>query len=161
MRYGNVGGELLNLLYVDGSAGDAERVVTVESGANALASLLAPAGGGSGLFVIHANFGEPTIESIVEVRNVGPIGFELLLPLGATPAAIWNNAGKVNKLGASTGFDGAPIPDPDPAPIDFFSLPDPALGPGTTVTFQGVVVDPLAEGTRGGSVTNAVVLRIE
>lgn len=161
VRYGNVGGELYNLLYVDGSAGDAERVVTVDSGADALASILAPSGGGSGLFVIHANFGEPTLESIVEIRNVGPIGFELLLPLGATPAAIWNNVGKVGKLGASTGFGGAPIPDPDPAPIDFFTLPDPALVPGTTVTFQGVIIDPLSEGSRGGSITNAVVLRVE
>lgn len=86
-----------------------------------------------------------------------------MIPQGATPAAIWNNLGKESQVGASTGFDGAPIPDPGRAPSIFLTLltGDPVhLPAGRFVTFQGVLLDPASASPKSVSVTNAVVLEV-
>ena len=87
----------------------------------------------------------------------------MLLP-GASPEAVWNNAGRPNRVGSSRYFDGTPLPNPGLAPVTFLDLPEGDLAnlpPGTSVTLQGAIVDPASASEKGASVTNAVILRIE
>lgn len=154
-----------SVLLVNGETGGRERKVAVGEGAALRFTMSLPPSGGRGRFVVHANLGPPGGAGLTVLpESVGTVCFPLLLPQGASPVAIWNNLGKTAKLGASTYFDGSPIPDPAPAPVDFLDLPggDPEQLPaGTVVTLQGVVFDPDATSPRGASATNAVVLRVE
>ncbi len=156
-------GAPVNVLLVNGSAGSRGQV-SVASGASIAAELLLPPSGGSGKFVLHANAGAPSSITIGELpANLGHTCFPILLP-DATPSAVWNNIGRRNRVGDSIGFDGMPIADPDPAPTTFLDLPvgDAVhLPPGTTVTFQGAILDPATASSKPASVTNAVILTIE
>lgn len=154
-------------LLLNGSEGIGEgKTVTVQEGDTITASILLPSAGGSGRFVVHANPGEVTADTATVLpARIGTFCFPLLIqPFGeATPAAVWNNLGKPGKLGQSEYFDGNPISDPAPAPTVFLALPDgdpTNLPMGTTITFQGVMVDPGASSGTNRSVTNAVVLQV-
>jgi hypothetical protein len=95
--------------------------------------------------------------------DIGHACFQMLIPQGAAPAAVWNGMGKEDQLGASRYFDGASIPNPGRAPDIFLFLPagDPTYLPaGTTVTFQGLIVDFNSSSSKGVSTTNAVVLTV-
>ena len=82
----------------------------------------------------------------------------------ANPAAIWNNIGKVSKVGSSTYFDGTSIPDPARAPVDFLSLPagdTTNLPVGTVFTLQGVILDPNTGANKPVSLTNTVIVSVK
>ncbi len=161
----NAGQGIVDVLFVNGITGDAQREISAQAEDPLLAYVLRPPGGGSGRFVMHANLSAPDDSTVAlyPPKN-GLVCFDFRIPSGAMPGAIWNNLGARGILGSSRYFDGAMIPDPAPAPSIFLQLDqgDPAnLPPGTTVTFQGGLVDPNGVATRSVSVTNAIVLRIE
>jgi len=167
-RFGNVnadGSGLVDVLLVNGSAGDALREVSVAGGGALVAEMTTPPAATARPFFVHANFGSPDPGTVTDLPlGLGRACFPMLLSQGAMPDAIWNGLGKEHVVGSSTGFDGQPIPDPGPTPFVFPALPngDPVHLPvGTTVTFQGVVRDPSAAGARKASVSNAVVVRVE
>lgn len=166
VRYGTVteadSTDTSNVLLINGTAGDHERIVSAAS-SDILLDIVLPPTGGDGRFVVHANSGAPEVGTRrVLPRGLGTIGFPLLLP-EATPSSVWNNLGKESALGESRVF-GMPISDPPPAPTvlldtsggGIFSLP-----PGTILTFQGVIIDPASEADVPASITNAVVLAVE
>jgi hypothetical protein len=156
-------GSAADVLFVNGSIGDAQRTVTVPEGDLIWLTMLSSPAGGNGKFVVHANPGVPTgATTSVLPASVGVFCFPLLLSAGASPVAIWNNIGKENLVGSSEYF-GSAINDPPRAPAIFLQLSfgDPANMPaGTTWTFQGVLLDPGSASPKGGSTTNAVILAV-
>jgi hypothetical protein len=158
-------GSVTDVLYVNGSTGGPGHAVTTGVGELVWASILGAPAGGVGKFVIHANFGEPS--SATETPLPGGVGtacFPVLLPQGATPDAVWNNIGKTDLVGSTRYFDGSALPDPARAPTVFLVLfggDSVNLPVGTSVTFQGILLDPGSASSKGGSTTNAVVLRIQ
>jgi len=167
VRFGNISEststESFDVMTLNGSIGDRSRVVSVAGGGSLLLSIVKPPLGGSGRMVIHANLGEPTVGSLRELpASIGTTGFPLLLP-EASPSVVWNNLGRRSLLGESVYF-GSPQPDPAPAPATLLDRPagDPVHLPvGTTITCQGILVDPGSASPKGVSVTNAVVAVIE
>lgn len=162
---GNVnqyGEELDAPLLVNGTSGDESLTVAVEPGDPIVLEMLAPTAGGPGKFVVHANFGIPSVfTETVLPASIGTTCFPLLFSQGGDPFAIWNNVGKVDKVGSSTYFDGTPIDDPDRAPATFLDLPtgDPVSLPvGSVFTFQGAIVDPASKSPKRAAATNAVTL---
>lgn len=157
------GGSIVDVLYLNGTAGGATRSVDTAQGSLVWASIFAPPAGGPGKFVIHADSGVPTSSSVSLLpSNVGTTCFPFLLP-AAAPVAVWNNLGKVNLVGSSQYFDTTPIPDPPSAPTIFLQLLSGDainLPAGTEITFQGIIVDPASLSAKGASTTNAVILRI-
>lgn len=151
-----------NVMFVNGLVGDDDHELAVDASGPLFATMSLPPAGGNGKYFVHANAGEPDQTTIVALPSkLGSSCFEVLLGQGATPAAIWNNIGKVQKIGESMYFDGSPIADPLRAPSLFFNLPtgDMAnLPPGTTITLQGAIIDPGTISPRGVSLTNATVL---
>ncbi len=158
------GGERVDLLFVNGTAGGELRTVPVAGSEQIWTAMLLPPGGGNGKFLVHLNVGEPSSAGVTQLPGqIGTFCFPLLLPSGATPSAIWNNIGKESQIGSSEYF-GAPISDPERAPVVFLQLDNGDtmnLPVGTKATLQGAIVDPKAVGARGVSTTNAVVLSIE
>lgn len=158
-------GATTDLLFINGTTGGPSRTVTTGSTELLVAYLLSPPAGGNGKFVVHANSGAPTAQTMTALpSSVGTSCFDFLLPTGAAPLAIWNNIGRRGQVGDSTGFDGASIPDPPRAPSIFVQLHggDPInLPPGTTLTLQGAIIDPGASSSVGGSLSNAVVIVFE
>ena len=150
-------GALTDVLYVQGSAGGADR--TVEATTDDITSLvvLAPPAGGNGKFVIHADVGcpEATLQSALPA-DIGITCFPFLLPQGAKPVIVANNVGKANLVGESNFF-GEATADPDRAPTAFFYE---GLPIGMTVTFQGIIVDPASLSPQSASTTNAVTLMV-
>ena len=127
--------------------------------------MLLPSAGGPGKYVIHANAGAPDVASFAVLpASIGTVAFPLLLSDGASPIAIFNGRlGKTQHVGASTYFDGTPIPDPARAPAVLLDLPagDAAnLPPGTDVTFQGVVLDAGSLSPKRASATNGVLMLV-
>jgi hypothetical protein len=157
-------GFVSDVLRVNGAVGDAHRVLDVEADGPISFFMGLPPAGGSGGYVVHANAGRPSVDTLAVLpAGVGLVGFPLLLPAGADPIAVFNNLGKTHAVGESEYFDGTPLPPPPPAPATFLELPsgDPAnLPPGTTLTLQGVIRDPATTATKPGSATNGLVVRI-
>lgn len=158
-------GSVEDVLLINGSAGDADREVIVADAAPITASMQLPSQGGGGRYVIHANFGAPVHAGrSVLPASIGATCFALLLDQGATPDAIWNNIGRVSRIGVSSYFDGSPLPNPAPAPADFLDLPSGdgvSLPIGTVVTLQGAIRDAGSISPKDASATNAVVLRVQ
>lgn len=158
-------GAIANVLYLNGSHGGSARRVEVQEGEPVYLSLLKPSAGGNGKFVVHAylnslNDGQPRVQPF----NIGTTCFPLINAQGLSAAATWSNLGRTNHLGVSHYFDGTSVPDPAPAPTTFLDLPNGDtvnLPAGTTVTFQGAMVDPGSAGSRRFSVTNAVTLEVK
>jgi len=157
-------GDAVNVLFVNGRFGGANRTVEVEDGETVFAYLLKPPMGGNGKYVVHADLGRPNPTTLTPLpASVGTTCFPFLLTAGAEPVAIWNGLGKTNVVGESDYF-GTPITNPLPAPSVFLELPtgDPVnLPAGTVLTLQGIVIDPGSASPKGGSATNAVILRIQ
>lgn len=157
----------VDMLFLNGEtgAGASNREITIGATDPWLLWMLRPPAGGSGAFLVHANLGAPNASDPVTVPlDTGLVCFTPFLPAGAMPAAIWNGLGRESRLGASRYFDGSPQPDPAPAPAFLLQLDagDSAnLPPGTTVTFQGLLRDPIAVGRAGVSPTNALVVHVE
>ena len=96
--------------------------------------------------------------------DIGTTCFPLIFAQGGEPDAVWNNLGRPDQLGESEYFDGTPIADPPQAPSFFLFLwagDSGSLPVGTTVTLQGVLVDPGSLSPRRASATNAVILNVE
>ncbi len=163
---GDAVGTPTDVLFVNAGApgNPGTRHVEVQPGDSITASIVKPPSGGNGKFVVHANLAAPGIETQAALpAKLGTFCFPLLFSQGGAPAAVWNNIGKENQVGASQYFDGSPIADPPRAPADFLALPtgDPAELPvGTTVTFQGVILDLDSLSPKRASTTNAVVLEV-
>lgn len=159
-------GTTADVLFLNAGVDDnpGTRAVEVGVGDSITGSIVKPPAGGPGKFLVHANLSLPTGWTFTPLpAKIGNACFPMILPQGATPDAIWNKIGKVTQVGASTYFDGSPIPDPARAPTDFLVLPtgDAAeLPAGTTVTFQGVILDPDSPSPKGASTTNAVILTV-
>lgn len=157
-------GATADVLFVNGGGGRCDRTVEVEEGGQLFGVMLPPPARGSGRYVVHADLGPPDRSRVSALpAGIGTTCFPFLLPRGAMPIAVWNNAGRERRVGASRGFGGEPLPPPDPAPAVFFHLPagDPDnLPAGTEVTFQAIVLDPASAGAVEASASNAVVLRI-
>ncbi len=153
----------MELVYVNGQTGIGDFVVEVAAGSEIRYSMAAPAAGGPGNYVVHLNSGSPDDDTIRALPSgIGTACFDLFVSRGATPASIWNCAGKTRHVGESNDF-GVPITDPAPAPADFDVRPfgDPVNYPvGSTWTLQGVIANPAASSPRGASLTNAIVVTI-
>ncbi|GJM45433.1 MAG: hypothetical protein DHS20C21_22750 [Gemmatimonadota bacterium] len=153
-------GSLTDVLFINGESRSAQ----VAEGDQLWGLILNPPAGGSGKFVVHANVGVPSPATQVALpAGIGTSCFQAFLTQGGAPIAIWNNAGRTARVGASTYFDQSSIPDPATAPVVFLLLfdGDPTnLPAGTTLTFQGISVDPGSSSSKGASTTNAVVLEV-
>ncbi len=151
------------VLFFNGVVSDIDRFIEIDEGDAIIGTIFDAPGGGS-RYVIHANEGLPTPSTLTPLpAQVGLGCFPFLTTEGAAPLAVWNNIGREGKLGSSRGFDGQPIPDPPLAPTIFLVLHegDPVNLPvGTTVTFQGVILDGDSPSPRNVSTTNAITLRI-
>ena len=150
-------GQVVDVLYVEGSNGGADRQVEVADGSFVTVSMLRPPLGGNGRFVLHANPGtaNPTTTSLLPF-DVGTACFPFLLNNGAAPVIVANNVGKTSLVGSSHFF-GSPIEDPDPAECDFRIY---ALSTGTTLTLQAIEIDPGSVSQKNASVTNGVVVHV-
>lgn len=154
----------VDVLFVNASAGEGpERNVQIEEGERLWATMIPAPEGGNGRFVVHANLGTPSSNTVADLPfDIGPVCFPLLLD-AASPMAVWNGIGKIDAVGASRDFAGQPIADPLPAPSVFLYLSSgdaTHLPAGTTVTFQGAITDLASGGTKRVSATNAVILEI-
>lgn len=157
---GNVNGGTLgpmNVLFVNGSMGGSNRTVEVASDQLVALTVLEPIAGGSGRFVVHADEGRigSTISTFLPA-NIGTTCFPFLLEDGAAPVIVANNLGREQRIGESQFF-GIPMADPEPATTTLFYGTFPV---GLELTFQGLIIDPAAINSKGGSVTNALVLKI-
>ena len=150
-------GPVSNVLYVNGSFGESDRVVRSTPEDLLVLTLLRPPAGGNGKFVIHANDERPTSSSVTALpAQIGSTCFPLLLSSGAAPVIVANNIGKTAVVGESQFF-GVPQADPSPAATSFFYAPLPA---GTVLTFQAVIVDPVSNSPKGASATNAIIVEV-
>lgn len=159
------GGAIEDVLFLNSTAGDASRSVEVSDGGPITLEMNRPSTGGPGKYVLHANLGSPDLSLFsVLPAGVGTVAFPLLLSNGASPIAIFNGRlGKQQHVGASTYFDGTPIPDPERAPAIVLDLPTGDavnLPPGTDITFQGVVVDLNSTSPKRASVTNGILMLV-
>ena len=147
-----------------GGTAEDQRIRTIAAGDPVWGTVLTPPGGSNGKFVVHANPGTPDLFSLTDLPSgIGTTCFPLLIENGASPVAVWNNLGRPDRLGSSQYF-GESIPSPSRTASVFFEFPSgdsTNLPPGTTLTFQGAVVDQGSSASRPVSTTNAVVLRIE
>jgi len=153
---------LVDVLFVNGDVGNARRTVTVGASGPMFLEMLLPPAGGAGKYVVHADMGAATADTLTLLpASLGRTAFPFLLRDGAAPIAVFNNLGKENAVGENRYFDGSTIPPPPTAPSIFLDLPagDPAnLPPGFVFTLQGVILDPASEGSKPGSVTNGVLI---
>lgn len=153
-------GKVTDVLVINGMT----RVAQVVEGEFVYGIMFNPPAGGPGRYMLHANVGWPTTATQhVLPASAGTFCFSAFLSQGATPVGIWNNAGKPAKLGTSQYLDGTPIPDPPVAPAVFLQLfggDTINLPVGAILTFQGMIADNGSPSSLGGSVTNAVVLKI-
>ena len=157
-------GSATDILFVNGSAGDDERIVSVDASGSIELSIANAPSGGPGKYFVHANAGEPDVSTLAPLpAKLGSACFEVLLGAGAMPIAVFNTIGKEQKVGENTYFDGNPFPEPSRAPAVFLDLPvgDVAnLPPGTVITLQGAIVDPNTISSKDASLTNAVILSL-
>lgn len=156
------GGRITDVLYANGETGGDDRTVSASASGPVWFEILLPPAGGSGRYVIHANLGAPSPGTVTPLpAGAGWCSFPMLIPAGATPVAVWNNAGREDRVGWSRYFDGTPLPPPPRAPAVFLyrAAGDPAnLPPGTVLTLQGATLDPGSAATKNVSVTNGVVI---
>lgn len=155
-------GPVTDVLFVNGSAGGANREVTVTDGVEILSTIVKPPALGNGRFVIHGNLGRPSEGGVTPLpRNIGDTCFPVLLRDGAMPSIIANSARNYDLVGASMFF-GASTADPPKAPATILQrTSDPNLAPGTIVTLQGAIFDPGSAAPRGASVTNGVTFVVQ
>lgn len=157
--------DIQDVLFLNGTVGGAERRVSAAEGERLWGAIVKPPAGGNGKYLIQAHDRTATFATISIVpKNIGTSCFQVLLPLGGMPLAVWNTVGKESKVGDDMYFDGSPLPDPPTASAVFFKRTqgDPVNLPiGTVVTFQGVIIDPATASNGGASLINSVILAIE
>ncbi len=150
-------GSPTNVLFVNGRAGSSDGIVRIGEFELIEVTLLQPIAGGNGRFVLHANAGVASLETLQSLPfGIGSSCFPFLLGGGSSPLIVANNIGRPGQVGASSYF-GTPTPDPDRATV---SLRFPDLPLGTVVTYQALISDPGTASTKGVSLTNAVTIEI-
>jgi len=153
-----------NVITVNGVTGvGQEHTVLVDSTGPILFEIALPSGGGNGKFLAQLDAGTPNVSTITKLTNqLGNTCFPILLNDGADPVARFNSIGKEDKVGGSEYF-GTPTPDPSTAPTAFLDLPggDPAnILIGQVFTLHGIIVNPIVQGPKKASITNAIVVTI-
>lgn len=154
-RIGNVNdavGDPVPVLLVNGSRGDDERVVNVQTGTEAMAiSLASYPGAPSAIpYVIYASRRANRAGDETTIPGVGLSAFSFPVT-GSTPVVVMNTLAHEPQLGTPR------VPSTPLGPGDLLTLPRiPSQVAGASITLQGLVPDATA--TAGGSVTNAVVV---
>ncbi len=156
-------GSSSDVLFVNGSSGGVDRILTVSTGDPLSATIAEPpisvGDGRPTAACVYVWGGEPLASDIVALpKNLGPMCFGPFIIATQAPARIWNGIGINPKLGTDNGPGDPPIID-GPA-FEFLSLPN-GLNQTLNVTFQGIIEDRCSQGTVFFSVTNGLVLRIE
>jgi len=143
------------VLTVNGSEGDAHRVVTAGVGeAVSVFMDVSPSGPNPAKFALYVWLGEPTDGTVTpQPAQLGSMCFPT--PLAGTtpqPKKIWNNIGRFEDLG---------YPDypSSQAPSTVFSKGSGFADP-LTATFQGFIMDSGSAANKPASITNAVVLKV-
>lgn len=151
-----------DILFVNGTAGGANREVVLQAGEQLLATVAAPPAGGIGRFVVHGNLGRPTNNTVTRLpKQIGDACFPILFQTGGNPDIIANNAGRPGKVGRSNFF-GTPTADPATAPSTIIDVTsDPNLPPGTVITLHGAIFDPGSSSSILASTMNGVVIWIQ
>jgi hypothetical protein len=158
LRRGNVNlgsGSASDVLLVNGSAGDGERVYSTTTGSPVTMTIAAPpAGPNPADFAMYLITYEPGPSDAAEQPfNIGTSCMAMPLSNGhamVPPFTI------VNTVGYETALGYPLIPAASPAPAEIFSLPGLPLG---TYTFQGYIFDNGSAGPNF-SLTNAIVLKV-
>jgi len=142
-----------DVLTVNGSAGGGEHRVTVMTGETISIDMAASsAGPDPAPFVLYLVLGEPDASDLRPMpKNLGNFCFDMPL-FGAEVRAIWNNVGRVNKLGE-------PDFPSDPAPSNVIMVPG-GSDVAATATMQAILLDDGSSADVPGSLTNAIVLDI-
>ena len=155
-RFGNVNvgaGDRENVILINGSAGDAERIVDVGPREEFFVNVQAPSSRTQARYVIYGHVGMPTNDTAAPVGfDLGLIGFPLP-SAGGTPLATFNLLGHKPLLGTSD-FNSRP------APSELFRRRRGVAGP-LTLTLQGLMQDNEARTDTKLSVTNAAILRVQ
>ena len=165
----------VDMLWVNGQQGGVFGSLVVDS-AGPISTALKRPPSGNGRFVFHLHEGAPTCGTVMPLLDLGSPCFPFVLdppsidpcnpnePEIPGPTVVANNIGKTNRLGASSYF-GTSVPDPGKAPtfvepnrpvIDLANLPS-----GSIWTAQAIVRNAASSSTRGVSITNPIVLRID
>lgn len=153
-------------IYTNGSDVESGYTVVADAGDPLAFEIVKPAGMGNGKFLAHMNTGAPTAGTITTLpAQLGDMCFAALLPPfgSAAPVAVWNNIGKINRVGSSNFF-GVSSADPARAPTTFYSVASVDLANmpiGSTWTLQAVILNPAATSPKGASVSDAIVLEIQ
>ncbi len=158
-RFGSVdavSGSLANVLFVNGSAGDASREVVVAVRESlTITTMPSPAGPEPGHFVVYG------YALLPDAGTITPQPFGLGIATFPTPlnrnepvqfAKVWNNLGFEVRLGE------ADFPS-TPAPSTLVELPN-GIGFAVDVTFQGFIEDAGSTADGPVSLTNAVIVRV-
>ena len=142
-----------DVVFVNGSAGDAERVVDIAIGEPIHVRIDAPAEGPDPApFVLYLHPGTPTDSTVSPLpAGVGDLCFPSPLS-GGEPMKIWNNIGHEAQLGPADYPSQA-------APSILIDAPDGA-DRRALVTMQGILFDQGSAADVAASVTNAVTLDI-
>jgi hypothetical protein len=158
-RFGMVNagaGDLADVVFVNGSSGDAQRVVRIApTDPLAVSVEVPPAGPAPAPFVLYAWKGQPgDATPTMHPKNLGCMCFPTPWRGGSPqPRAIWNNLGHEAYLGASTHVS-------TPAPSTPLDRPG-GVGQPFTMTFQGFIRDNASASTQPASITNGVVVVVE
>ncbi|MBI1851020.1 MAG: HYR domain-containing protein [Planctomycetes bacterium] len=157
-RFGNVNvglGERENVLFVNGTAGDANREITVHVGERLTANMLAPSSRTLARFALYGWSGAPNASTL----SLQPSGLGMMVfpsPLTRSrhpqPLAIWNNRGVTQRLGI-------PNHPSQSAPSLIFNVAR-GLGNPRTFSFQAIIEDDGSQISQHFSITNAVVLQV-
>lgn len=146
-------GNAENVLFLNGSIGNAERIVQVAPGATITVNLAASSSGPNpGPFVMYLQLGAPTSGTVVSL----PQGLGLMCfgnPItGGTATKTWNNIGRRNRIGH-------PDFPSNPAPSTPIHAPG-GTNQSVTATLQAIILDDGSAAGMPASVTNAVILQI-
>jgi hypothetical protein len=154
-RLGNVNvddGDRADVLLVNSSAGDGNRVVQVNIGEPIALEILAPPSRSVAKYAVWGFAGTPTAGTVFS--SPFDLGLFAFAPPfgGGAPVVVWNTIGRRPLLGTPD------FASPD-APATLFTHP--GLNHGVTVTFLGLVRDDAARIPEGFASANAVVLEVQ
>ena len=155
---GGVGGAATpnDVLFVNGQVGDAQRMITVQTGDPLAITMASPPSrtGQSSRFVLYAWRAVPSASPLqILPFQVGVLCLPPPLSLDVPkPRVVWNNLGAPGRLGQATKPS-------TPAPSTVLNLNN-GLGSPITATLQGIIQDDDSDSPRGLSTTNAIVLDV-
>jgi uncharacterized protein DUF1565 len=158
-RRGNVDallGFVRDVLFVNGSAGDVDRVVVADLGQPLHVLVAAPHGGPfPASFAMFVFTGEPTADSASpQPDGIGTMCFPT--PLGGVAAGVTTLMSNFRARGIGSRL-GAPRRPSSPAPFET-DIPSRFVRPGMRVTIQGLIANSASPEGRV-AITNAVVVR--